>query len=265
MVEPIIGIDLGTTHSCGAVANEDGLVTLIPYGRGEFTVPSVFAIDDKGNELVGSEAQRQSQLNPKRTIYGAKRLIGMSFNSEMVREMQKRVTYEIAAGDADDVVIPIDNRRFRAVEISSRILRKIKELGEAYLKRPVTKAVVTVPAYFDDRQRQATHEAGKLAGLEVVSIINESSAAALAYAASKSTNETVAVYDLGGGTFDISVIEIRGRVFEVKSAGCEAFLGGMDFDGALIQYILADFRAARASTYRPIRSRCSASATWLSA
>jgi molecular chaperone DnaK len=242
MAELIIGIDLGTTNSCGAIARENGDVTLVPYRGGEFTVPSVFAIDDKGQELVGYEAQRQWQLNPKKTVYGAKRLIGVSFNSELVHEMQTRIAYQIAPGDADDVVIQLGGKTFKAIDVSSRILKKIKEVASAFLGQEITKAVVTVPAYFNDRQRQAVHEAGKLAGLDVVSIINEPTAAALAYGARKTMNETVAVYDLGGGTFDISVIEIRDRVFEVKSTGGDVFLGGIDFDSALIQYILGDFQ-----------------------
>ena len=245
MAEPIIGIDLGTTNSCGAIAREGGEVTLIPYRGGEFTVPSVFAIDDKGHELVGYEAHRQWQLNPKRTIYGAKRLIGVSFNSELVHEMQKRITYDIAPGEDDDVVACIGDKKMRTVDVSSRILQKIKEVASTYLNQPIAKAVVTVPAYFNDRQRQAVHTAGKNAGLEIVSIINEPTAAALAYGARKTMNETVAVYDLGGGTFDISVIEIRDRVFEVKATGGDVFLGGIDFDSALIQYILSDFQTAR--------------------
>ncbi|MBI5511086.1 MAG: Hsp70 family protein [Deltaproteobacteria bacterium] len=243
MSETIIGVDLGTTNSCGAVVRDNGEVALIPYRGGEFTVPSVFAIDDKGQELVGYEAQRQWQLNPKRTVYGAKRLMGISYGSELVREMQKRITYDIAAGDAGDVEIVLQGKRLKAVEVSARILAKIKEVASAHLNVPVTKAVVTVPAYFNDRQRQAVHLAGKAAGLEVVSIINEPTAAALAYGAKKSVNETVAVYDLGGGTFDISVIHIRDRVFEVRATGGDVFLGGIDFDTAVVQYILGDFKA----------------------
>jgi len=223
MSDLIIGIDLGTTNSCGALAQENGDVTLIPYRGGEFTVPSVFAVDERGVEFVGYEAHRQWQLNPKRTVYGAKRLIGMSFGSDLVQKMRARITYEIAEGDADDVVAVIGSQRFRSVDISARILQKIREVASAYLDEPVTRAVVTVPAYFNDRQRQAVHEAGRTAGLEIVSIINEPTAAALAYGARRSLFETVAVYDLGGGTFDISVIEIRDRVFEVKATNSASF------------------------------------------
>jgi molecular chaperone DnaK len=243
MVAPIIGIDLGTTNSCGAIADEKGEITLIPYRGGEFTIPSVFAIDSKGNELVGYEAQRQSQLNPKNTVFGAKRLIGANFSSDIVREMRERVAYEIHPGPADDVTIPIAGRRFRLADISGHILAKIRDVASDYVGEPIERAVVTVPAYFNDRQRQGVYEAGRGVGLEIVRIINEPTAAALAYGARKRAMETVAVYDLGGGTFDLSIIEIRDRVFEVKSTGGDVFLGGIDFDSAFIQYILSDFNA----------------------
>jgi molecular chaperone DnaK len=243
MVAPIIGIDLGTTNSCGAVSDDQGKVTLIPYRGGEFTVPSVFAMDDKGNELVGYEAQRQWQLNPKNTVFGAKRMIGVNFESEVVGEMRERVAYSIEPGEYDDVTIPVTGRPFSLVDISAKILAKIKDVASDFLGEQVTRAVVTVPAYFNDRQRQGVHEAGRRIGLAIAHIINEPTAAALAYGARKNTNEIVAVYDLGGGTFDLSVIEIRGRTFEVKSTGGDVFLGGIDFDNALIQYILSDFSA----------------------
>ncbi|OGQ89442.1 MAG: 2-alkenal reductase [Deltaproteobacteria bacterium RIFOXYA12_FULL_58_15] len=241
MKSPIIGIDLGTTNSCGAVSDENGNVTLIPYRGGQFTVPSIFAIDDKGNDLVGYEAQRQWQLNPKNTVFGAKRLLGVNFESEIVREMIKRVGYEIKRGDADDITIVVGGKDLRLTDISSRILGKIREVASSYLGEDIKRAVVTVPAYYNDRQRQGVYEAGELVGLEIVRIINEPTAAALAYGARKNTNESVAVYDLGGGTFDLSVISIRDRVFEVRSTGGNIFLGGIDFDNALIQYILSDF------------------------
>ncbi len=243
MAAPIIGIDLGTTNSCGAVSDDTGTVTLIPYRGGEFTVPSVFAIDDKGNELVGYEAQRQWQLNPKNTVFGAKRMIGVNFESEVVTEMRERVAYTIQRGGADDVTIPVAGHDFSLVDVSGKILAKIRDVASDYLGEQITRAVVTVPAYFNDRQRQGVHEAGRQVGLEIVHIINEPTAAALAYGAKKSATETVAVYDLGGGTFDLSIIEIRDRIFEVKSTGGDVFLGGIDFDNALIQYILSDFSA----------------------
>ncbi|MFC1612057.1 Hsp70 family protein [Myxococcota bacterium] len=242
MTAPIIGIDLGTTNSCGAVCNEDGEVTLIPYRGGEFTVPSVFAIDDKGNELVGYEAQRQWQLNPKNTVFGAKRMLGIKPEGEIVKEMKGRVGYDIQTASDGDVVIPVASQKLTLVDISGKILDKIRAVATAYLGEEVKQAVVTVPAYFNDRQRQSVYVAGKLIDLDIVRIINEPTAAALAYGARKQGNETVAVYDLGGGTFDISIIEIRDRVFEVKSTGGDIFLGGIDFDNTLIQYVLTDFK-----------------------
>lgn len=243
MPSPIIGIDLGTTNSCAAVVNERGEVKLIPYRGGQFTVPSVFAIDDKGNELVGYEAQRQWQLNPKKTIYGAKRLMGGSYNSQLAGEMKKRMSYEIEEGADGTIHIPVGSKKFTIPEVSGKILAKIRDVASNHLGQPVGRAVVTVPAYFNDRQRQAVRQAGDFAGLEVVRIINEPTAAAIAYGSRKKGHETVAIYDLGGGTFDISVIELRDRVFEVKATGGDVFLGGLDFDNALIQFILSDFRS----------------------
>src|SRR5688572_25468147 len=166
--EPIIGIDLGTTNSCAAVVEGDGNVKLIPYKGGEYTVPSIFAIDDKGNELIGHEAKRQWQLNPKNTVYGAKRLVGRSFRSDIVETMRKVVAYNVRPGRQNDVVIDVGKKEFTLQEISARILKKICEVASAYLKVPVQRAVVTVPAYFNDRQRQAVKDAGKLIDLEVV-------------------------------------------------------------------------------------------------
>jgi molecular chaperone DnaK len=239
--EPIIGIDLGTTNSCAAVVEADGTVKLIPYKGGEYTVPSIFAIDDKGNELIGHEAKRQWQLNPKNTIYGAKRLVGRPFDSDVVAQMKKTVAYSIRPGKKNDVVVDAGKREFTLQEISAKILAKIRDVATAYLKVPIRRAVVTVPAYFNDRQRQTVKEAGKLIDLEVVRIINEPTAASLAYGVGKGLNKKVVVYDLGGGTFDVSIIEIRDRVFEVKATGGDIFLGGIDFDNAIIGHVLKDF------------------------
>ncbi|MGI5863397.1 MAG: Hsp70 family protein [Myxococcales bacterium] len=240
---PIIGIDLGTTNSCAAYVQEDGKVKLIPYKGGDYTIPSIYAVDDKGNELIGHEAKRQWQLNPKNTIYAAKRLIGRSAKDDIVNTMRDVVAFNVAAGDRNDVVIECANRIFRTVEVSARILNKIRTVASDYLKVPVSRAVVTVPAYFTDRQRQAVKDAGLLIDLEVVRIINEPTSAALAYGIGKGLKETVLVYDLGGGTFDVSIIEIRDRVFEVKATGGDIFLGGIDFDNAMIKHVLADFQA----------------------
>ena len=237
----IIGIDLGTTNSCAAIVEKNGAVKLIPYKGGEFIIPSIFAIDDKGNELIGHEAKRQWQLNPRNTVYAAKRLVGRSYSSDVVELMKQTVAYEMKPGERNDVVLDVGHKNFRLSEISAKILNKIRVVAQDYLGEKVTRAVVTVPAYFTDRQRQAVKDAGKLIQLEVVRIINEPTAAALAYGIGKNLHETVVIYDLGGGTFDVSIIEIRDRVFEVKATGGDIFLGGLDFDQAMIQYVLRDF------------------------
>jgi molecular chaperone DnaK len=239
--DPIIGIDLGTTNSCAAIVEDGGNVKLIPYKGGEYTIPSIFAIDDKGNELIGYEAKRQWQLNPKNTIYGSKRLVGRSFQSDVVAEMKKVVAYSMRPGKKNEVLLDVGKKEFSLQEISAKILNKIRDVAANYLKTPIKRAVVTVPAYFNDRQRQTVKEAGKLIDLEVVRIINEPTSAALAYGAGKGVNKKVLVYDLGGGTFDVSIIEIRDRVFEVKATGGDVFLGGIDFDNAIIHHVLKDF------------------------
>ncbi|MDC0707811.1 Hsp70 family protein [Stigmatella sp. ncwal1] len=239
--EPIIGIDLGTTNSCAAYVDESGNVKLIPYKGGDYTIPSIFAIDDKGNELIGFEAKRQWQLNPRNTIYGAKRLVGRGYKSDIVDTMKKVVAYSMRPGKKNDVVLDVGKKEFTLQEVSAKILNKIRDVAANHLKVPIKRAVVTVPAYFNDRQRQSVKDAGKLIDLDVVRIINEPTAAALAYGVGKGLKEKVVVYDLGGGTFDVSIIEIRDRVFEVKSTGGDIFLGGIDFDNAIIHHVLKDF------------------------
>ncbi|NOK32096.1 2-alkenal reductase [Corallococcus exercitus] len=241
--EPIIGIDLGTTNSCAAIVEDSGNVKLIPYKGGEYTIPSIFAIDDKGNELIGFEAKRQWQLNPRNTVYGAKRLVGVNYSSDVVGVMKKSVAYNMRAGAKNDVTLDVGKKEFTLQEISAKILGKIRDVAANYLKTPIKRAVVTVPAYFNDRQRQSVKDAGKLIDLEVVRIINEPTAAALAYGVGKTLKEKVVIYDLGGGTFDVSIIEIRDRVFEVKATGGDVFLGGIDFDNAIIHHVLKDFAA----------------------
>jgi molecular chaperone DnaK len=241
--ETIIGIDLGTTNSCAAVAFGNGQVKLIPYKGGDYTVPSIFAIDDKGNELIGHEAKRQWQLNPRNTLYATKRLIGRAPKDEVVETVLRTVQYQVHDGGANDMSVDCHGRSFHVHEISSKILKKIREVASDHLGFQVTRAVVTVPAYFNDRQRQAVKEAGKLVDLDVVRIINEPTAAALAYGLGKRIDERILVYDLGGGTFDVSIIEIRDRVFEVKATGGDIFLGGIDFDNAMIRHVLDDFQA----------------------
>src|SRR5512138_1144517 len=239
---PIIGIDLGTTNSCAAIVQDDGKVKLIPYKGGDYTIPSIFAIDDKGNELIGHEAKRQWQLNPKNTLYATKRLIGREPKDDVVETMQRSVQYHVHPGSLNDVELDCHGHSFHVPEVSAKILAKIRDVASDHLGFKIARAVVTVPAYFTDRQRQAVKEAGALVGLEVVRIINEPTAAALAYGLGKRLQERVLVYDLGGGTFDVSIIEIRDRVFEVKATGGDIFLGGIDFDNAIIAHVLAEFR-----------------------
>jgi len=238
----IIGIDLGTTNSCAALATGDGEVKLIPYRGGDYIIPSIFAIDDKGNELIGHEAKRQWQLNPRNTLYATKRLIGRSPKDDVVDSVQRSVQYRVHPGDANDVAVDCHGQSFQVPEVASRILAKIRDVTSDHLGFKVARAVVTVPAYFTDRQRQAVKEAGRLVDLEVVRIINEPTAAALAYGLGKRLHERVLVYDLGGGTFDVSIIDIRDRVFEVKATGGDIFLGGIDFDNAMIAHVLEEFR-----------------------
>jgi molecular chaperone DnaK len=241
--EPIIGIDLGTTNSCAAYVDDSGNVKLVPYKGGDYTIPSIFAIDDKGNELIGYEAKRQWQLNPRNTVYGSKRLVGRGYKSDIVDTMKKVVAYQMRAGKKNDVVLDVGKKEFSLQEVSAKILNKIRDVASNHMKVPIKRAVVTVPAYFNDRQRQSVKDAGKLIDLEVVRIINEPTAAALAYGVGKGLKEKVVIYDLGGGTFDVSIIEIRDRVFEVKATGGDIFLGGIDFDNAIIHHVLKDFAA----------------------
>ncbi len=240
--DTIIGIDLGTTNSCAAVAIGAGQVKLVPYKGGEYTIPSIFAIDDKGHELVGHDAKRQWQLNPRNTLYATKRLIGRSPKDEVVETVQRSVQYRVHQGDANDVALDCHGRSFQVQDVAAKILAKIRDVASDHLGFRVRRAVVTVPAYFTDRQRQAVKEAGRLVDLEVVRIINEPTSASLAYGLGKKLDERVLVYDLGGGTFDVSVIEIRDRVFEVKSTGGDIFLGGIDFDDVVIRHVLDDFQ-----------------------
>jgi molecular chaperone DnaK len=241
--ETIIGIDLGTTNSCGAVAMPDGRVRLIPWRGGDFTIPSIYAIDAKGNELVGHDAKRQWQLNPVNTLYATKRLLGRTPRDEVVDAVQRSVQYRVQTSGRDDVALDCQGRRLPVEEVSSKILAKIREVASDWLGFAVRRAVVTVPAYFTDRQRHAVKEAGRMIGLEVVRIINEPTAASLAYGIGKGLQERVLVYDLGGGTFDVSIIEIRDRVFEVKATGGDIFLGGIDFDDAVVRHLLGAFEA----------------------
>lgn len=234
----IIGIDLGTTNSVVAVL-EGGTPKVIPTAEGRNLIPSIV---EPVKNLVGDVAKRQMILNPKNTIYSVKRLMGRRIDDKQVVETKKHVPYEIVAGKDDTAAVKVEGKVYTPQEISARILQKAKADAEAYLGQTVEKAVITVPAYFDDSQRQATKQAGEIAGLKVERIINEPTAAALAYGLDKKGNKTIAVYDLGGGTFDISILEIGDGVFEVKSTNGDTFLGGDDFDAKIINWIVSEFK-----------------------
>jgi molecular chaperone DnaK len=235
-----IGIDLGTTNSCAAII-EGGRARIITSPTGATTVPSIFAIDEQGRELVGQEAKRQAQLNPQHTVMGAKRLIGRNFHSKTIEKIRQVFTYELMEGESSEVLIKVNNQVFTLEQISAAILLRIKDFAEGAMNEEVEHAVITVPAYFNDRQRQAVRTAGRLAGLKVLRILNEPTAAALAYGLGRTLNQRVAVYDLGGGTFDISVIDIKDKIFEVIATGGDTFLGGVDFDGRVMQWLLERF------------------------
>lgn len=235
----ILGIDLGTSNSCMAVM-EHGDVTVIPNAEGNRTTPSIVAFSKSGERLVGQTAKRQAVTNPKNTIFSVKRFMGRKF-SEVQSELAN-IPYEVVAAPNGDAHIKVNDKLYSPPEISAMILQKLKSDAEAYLGEEVKEAVITVPAYFNDSQRQATKDAGKIAGLEVRRIINEPTAASLAYGLDKKSEETIAVYDLGGGTFDISILEIGDGVFEVKSTNGDTHLGGDDFDHVLIDVLANDFQ-----------------------
>jgi len=235
----IIGIDLGTTNSVVSVM-EGGQAVVIPNQEGGRTTPSVVAFTKAGERLVGTVAKRQSVTNPENTIYSIKRFMGRRFNE--VSEEMKLVPYKVVAGENGDARVEINGKRYSPPEISAMILTKLKEAAEAYLGEKVTKAVITVPAYFNDSQRQATKDAGQIAGLEVMRIINEPTAAALAYGLDKKKNETIAVYDFGGGTFDISILEVGDGVVEVKSTNGDTHLGGDNIDQRIIDWLVQEFK-----------------------
>jgi molecular chaperone DnaK len=237
----VIGIDLGTTNSCVAIL-EGKDVRVIENAEGARTTPSMVAFTDGGERLVGQSAKRQAVTNPSNTLYAIKRLIGRRYDDPTVAKDKGMVPYSIVRGDNGDASVEVKGQQYAPSQISAFILGKMKETAEAYLGEPVSQAVITVPAYFNDSQRQATKDAGRIAGLDVLRIINEPTAAALAYGMDKKATGTIAVYDLGGGTFDISVLEIGDGVFEVKSTNGDTFLGGEDFDLRVIDYLADEFR-----------------------
>lgn len=237
----IIGIDLGTTNSCVAVM--DGKETrVIENAEGARTTPSMIAFSKDGERLVGQPAKRQAVTNPENTLFAIKRLIGRPFKDPQVQDMASKAPFKIIEGDNGDAWVEVNGEKYAPSQISAMLLQKMKETAESFLGEKVTKAVITVPAYFNDSQRQATKDAGKIAGLEVERIINEPTAAALAYGLDKNDSGTIVVYDLGGGTFDVSVLEIGDGVFEVKATNGDTFLGGEDFDLRIIDYLADEFK-----------------------
>lgn len=237
----VIGIDLGTTNSCVAVM-EGGKPKVIENVEGTRTTPSIVAFAKDGERLIGQPAKRQAVTNPENTVFAVKRLIGRRFDDPITKKDTELVPYTIVKGTNGDAWVKAGNEDYSPSQISAFILQKMKETAEAYLGEKVEQAVITVPAYFNDAQRQATKDAGKIAGLEVLRIINEPTAAALAYGLDKTENKTIAVYDLGGGTFDISILEVGDGVFEVKSTNGDTFLGGEDFDSKIVEYLADGFK-----------------------
>ncbi|MEK7217126.1 MAG: Hsp70 family protein, partial [Chloroflexota bacterium] len=237
----VIGIDLGTTNSCVAVM-EGGEPTVIPNSEGGRTTPSVVALSKTGERLVGQIAKRQSITNSDNTIYSVKRLMGRKFGDASVQRDLKLLSYKVADAKNGDAWVKLQDRDYSPPEVSAMILQKLKADAEAYLGESVNEAVITVPAYFNDAQRQATRDAGRIAGLEVLRIINEPTAAALAYGLDKKHDEVIAVYDLGGGTFDISILELGDGTFQVKSTNGDTHLGGDDFDQRVIDWLCDEFK-----------------------
>ena len=230
----VIGIDLGTTNSCVSVM-DGGKPKVIENSEGARTTPSIVAFTKDSERLIGQPAKRQAVTNPDNTVYAVKRLIGRRFDDPMTKKDMELVPYNIVKGSNGDAWVNAGGEDYSPSQISAFILQKMKETAEEYLGEKVEQAVITVPAYFNDAQRQATKDAGKIAGLEVLRIINEPTAAALAYGLDKDDGKTIAVYDLGGGTFDVSILEIGDGVFEVKSTNGDTFLGGEDFDSAIVE------------------------------
>ena len=237
----VIGIDLGTTNSCVAIM-EGAQAKVLENAEGARTTPSVVAFTDGDEKLIGQPAKRQAVTNPENTIFAVKRLIGRNFEDPTVKKDIESVPFKIVKAENGDAWIESKGKKYSSSQISAFILQKMKETAEKYLGQEVTKAVITVPAYFNDAQRQATKDAGKIAGLEVLRIINEPTAAALSYGLDKKVNKKIAVYDLGGGTFDVSILELGDGVFEVKSTNGDTFLGGEDFDNAIVDYLLNEFK-----------------------
>ncbi|HET9449561.1 MAG TPA: TIGR02266 family protein [Aggregicoccus sp.] len=238
---PIIGIDLGTTNSCAAHVRA-GKPAVLASREGHNTVPSIIALNARNKLVVGHPAKGQILTNPRQTVYGSKRLVGRSFESPIVRTIKDRFAYEIAPGPEGEAAVRLGDRVYSLQQISAMVLREVREVAQNQLGQPISRAVITVPAYYNDNQRHAVREAGRLAGLHVERILNEPTAAALAYGYGRKLTQRVLVYDLGGGTFDASVLELNDNVYEVISTGGDTFLGGIDFDNAIVEYLLSEFQ-----------------------
>jgi len=246
---PVIGIDLGTTNSCAAYVrnNKPGV---LPSREGHNTVPSIIALNTRGRLVVGHPAKGQMLTNPRQTVYGAKRLVGRPYDSTIVQQIRDRFAYEIAPGDEGEAAVRLGDRVYSLQQLSALILREVREVAQNQLGQAVSRAVITVPAYYNDNQRQAVREAGRLAGLYVERILNEPTAAALAYGFGRKLQQRVLVYDLGGGTFDASVLELKDTLYEVVSTGGDTFLGGIDFDHAIVEYLLQQFHERTGLTFQ---------------
>ncbi|MFZ5469701.1 MAG: TIGR02266 family protein [Myxococcota bacterium] len=245
---PIIGIDLGTTNSCAAFVR-GGKPVVLHSREGYNTVPSILALNARGRLVVGHPAKGQMLTNPRQTVYGAKRLVGRAYDSSLVQQFKDRFHYEIAPGPGGEAAVKLGDRVYSLQQISALILREVRELAQTQVGEPVSRAVITVPAYYNDNQRQAVREAGRLAGLHVERILNEPTAAALAYGYGRKLTQRVLVYDLGGGTFDASLLELNDSVYEVISTGGDTFLGGLDFDNAIVAHLLSEFQTKVGKTF----------------
>jgi molecular chaperone DnaK len=245
--EPVVGIDLGTTNSCCAVV-KDGKPVVIPSRMGYTTIPSVIAVDSDGSVDVGHAAFAKMEINPQRTVYGSKRLVGRPFDSPVVQEVRNRFLYKIVPGVRGLAAVEIDGRKFGLEEVSGLILEELRRMAEEFLEQSVSRAVISVPAYYNENQRLSVRQAGAMAGLKVERILNEPTSAALAYGHLRGKSQRILVYDLGGGTFDVSVMNLTGAKYEVLATGGDTFLGGVDFDGLLMDHLIEEYRRKQGKT-----------------
>ncbi|MFN7134265.1 MAG: Hsp70 family protein, partial [Myxococcales bacterium] len=246
---PMIGIDLGTTYSCAAYV-KNGRPFVIPSREGYNTVPSIVAVSNRNKILIGHPAKGQMLTNPRQTVYGSKRLVGRPFNSTIVRQIKDRFAYEIIEGPRGESAVRLGGRAFSLQELSAMVLCEVKDIAQNHLGQPVERAIITVPAYYNEAQRQAVREAGALAGLHVERILNEPTAAALAFGYGRELQKRILIYDLGGGTFDASLLELNGHIYEVISTGGDTFLGGVDFDMQIVDHLLLEFQASTGKVFQ---------------